>query len=75
MQSCLSPGLVQMEGVAKLDKIRNERISGTTKVGKITKKVQERRWYGRLMRRETCTPFKKEGDGNESTREKEERKT
>ena len=41
-----------MEGVAKLDKI-NER-TGTTKMGKITKKVQERRlkWYGRVMRRE-----------------------
>ena len=25
----------------KLDKIRNERIRGTTKVGEITKKVQE----------------------------------
>ena len=29
--------------VTKLDNIRNERIRGTTKVGKITKKVQERR--------------------------------
>ena len=43
-----------MCGVTKLDKIRNERIRGTTKVGEITKKVQERRlkWYGRVMRRE-----------------------
>ena len=34
--------------VTKLDNIRNKRIRGTTKVGKITKKVQERRlkWYG-----------------------------
>ena len=32
-----------MCGVTKLDKIRNERISGTTKVGEITNKVQERR--------------------------------
>ena len=31
-----------MCGVTKLDKIRNERIRGTTKVGEITKKVQER---------------------------------
>ena len=33
---------------------RNERIRGTTKVGEITKKVQERRskWYGPVMRRE-----------------------
>ena len=43
-----------MCGVTKLDKIRNERIRGTTKVGGITKKVQERRlkWYGQVMRRE-----------------------
>ena len=43
-----------MCGVTKLDKIRNERIRGTTKVGEITKKVQERRlkWYGYVMRRE-----------------------
>ena len=43
-----------MCGVAELDKIRNERIRGTTKVREITKKVQERRlkWYGHVMRRE-----------------------
>ena len=43
-----------MCGVTKLDKIRNERIRGTTKVAEITKKVQERRlkWYGHVMRRE-----------------------
>ena len=43
-----------MCGVTKMDKIRNERIRGTTKVGEITKKVQERRlkWYGHVMRRE-----------------------
>ena len=37
--------------VTKLDKIRNERIRGSTKVGEITKKVQERRlnWYGHVM--------------------------
>ena len=41
-------------GVTKLDTIRNERIRGTTKVGEITKKVQERRlkWDGHVMRRE-----------------------
>ena len=41
-------------GATKLDKIRNERIKMTTKVGEITKKVQERRlkWYGHVMRRE-----------------------
>ena len=40
--------------VTKQDNIRNERIRGTTKVGEITKKVQERRskWYGPVMRRE-----------------------
>ena len=40
--------------VTRLDKIRNERIRGTTKVREITKKVQERRlkWYGLVMRRE-----------------------
>ena len=64
-----------MCGVTKLDKIRNERIRGTTKVGEITKKVQERRlkWYGHVMRREEHC--RKEGDGNESAGEKEERKT
>ena len=43
-----------MCGVTNLDKIRNERIRGTTKVGEITKKVQERRlkWYGHVVRRE-----------------------
>ena len=46
-----------MCGVTKLDKIRNERIRGKTKVGEITKKVQERRlkWYGHVMRiEENC---------------------
>ena len=43
-----------MSGVTKLDRIRNERISGTTKVGKISKKVQESRlkWYGHVLRSE-----------------------
>ena len=46
--------LLCMCRVTKLDNIRNERIRGTTKVGKITKKVQERRlkWYGHVMIRE-----------------------
>ena len=35
--------LKRMSGVTKLDIIRNERISGTTKVGEISKKVQESR--------------------------------
>ena len=40
-------------GVAKLDKIRNERIRGTTKVGEIAEEVQESRlkWYGHVMGR------------------------
>ena len=40
--------------VTKQDNIRNERIRGTTKVGEITKNVQERRsnWYGPVIRRE-----------------------
>ena len=43
-----------MCGVTKLDKIRHERIRGTTKVGEITKKVKERRlkWYRCVMRKE-----------------------
>ena len=32
-----------MCGVTKLDRLRNERIRGTTKVGEISKKVKERR--------------------------------
>ena len=43
-----------MSGVTKLDRIRNERIRGTTKVEEISKKVQESRlkWYGIVLRRE-----------------------
>ena len=32
-----------VSGVTKLDRIRNERIRGTTKVGEIAKKVKESR--------------------------------
>ena len=41
-----------MCGVTRLDKIRNEKIRGSTKVEEISKKVQERRmrWYGHVMR-------------------------
>ena len=55
-----------MCGVTKLDKIRNERIRGTTKVGEITKKVQERRvkCYGHVMR------IKEHYVGSESTGER-----
>ena len=43
-----------MSGVTKLDRIRNEIIIGITKVGEISKKVQESRlkWYGHVLRRE-----------------------
>ena len=43
-----------MSGVTKIDRIGNERIRGTTKVGEISKKVQESRlkWYGHVSRRE-----------------------
>ena len=42
-----------MSGVTKLDRIGNERIRGTTKVGEISKKVHESRlWYGHVLRRE-----------------------
>ena len=43
-----------MSGVTKLDKIRNEKIRGTTKVGEISNNVQESRlaWYGHVLRRE-----------------------
>ena len=60
-----------------LDKIRNERIRGTTKVGEITKKVQERRLFKVVWacHAKRGTLRRKEGDGNESTGEKEERKT
>ena len=45
--------VVEMSGVTKLDRIRNERNRGTTKVGEISKKVQESRlkWYGHALRR------------------------
>ena len=43
-----------ISGVTKLDIVRNERIRGTTKVGEISKKVEESRlkWYGHVLRRE-----------------------
>ena len=43
-----------MSGVTKLDRIRNERIRGTTKVGEISKKGQKSRlkWNGHVLRRE-----------------------
>ncbi len=43
-----------MSGVTKLDRIRNEIIRWTTKVGELSKKVQESmlKWYGHVLRRE-----------------------
>ena len=65
-----------MCGVTKQDKIRKKRIRGTTKVGEIAKKVQERKevevvW---VYDEKRGALRGKEGDGNEITREKEERK-
>ena len=65
-----------MCGVTRLDKIRNERIRGTTKVGEITKnnpgKEVEVVWACDEKR---GTLRRKESNGNESTGEKEERQT
>ena len=43
-----------MCGVTKMDRLTNDRIRGTTKVGELSKKVQERRlkWFGHVTRRE-----------------------
>ena len=38
-----------MRGVTKLDRIKNDRIRGTTNVGEISKKVQESRLGGMGM--------------------------
>ena len=64
-----------MSGVTKLDRIKNERIRGTTKVGEISKKVQESRlkWYGHVLRRED--ECRQESDGDGGAEEKKERKT
>ena len=45
--------LTWMSGVTKMDRIRNERIRGPTKVEEISKKVPESRlkWYGHVLRR------------------------
>ena len=50
--------LIWMCAVAKLDRISNERSGGTTKVGKIYKKVPENslKCYGHVMRRRMCDP-------------------
>ena len=60
-----------------MDRIRNERIRGTTKEGEISKKVQESRlkWYGHVSRREEKTNTGEESDGDGGAGEKKERKT
>ena len=42
-----------MCSVTRLDKIRNEKIRGSPKVGEISRKVQEHRmqWYGHVVMR------------------------
>ena len=70
-----------MCGVTKLDKIRNERIRGTTKVGDIrvegidiTFSKRGLKWYGHVMRRNEHN-VDMESEGNAGIGEKEERKT
>ncbi len=65
-----------ISGVTNMDRIRNDRIRGTTKVGEISKKVQESRlkWYGHVF--EKRRPIRRQesyGDGGAG--EKKERKT
>ena len=63
-----------MSGVTKLDRIRNERIRGTTKVGEISKKVQESRltWSKHVLRRRIR---RQESDGDGDAGKNKERKT
>ena len=58
-----------------MDRNRNERIRGTTKVGEISKKVHESRlkWYGHVSRRERRIR-RQEIDGDGGAGEKKERK-
>ena len=52
-----------MSGVTKLDKIRNERIRGTTKVGEISKKVQQSRLKACTEKRRRLRRQESDGDG------------
>ena len=63
-----------MSGVTKMDRIRNERIRGTTMVGEISKKVQESRlkWCGHVLRR---IMRRQESGGDGGAGVKNERKT
>ena len=64
-----------MSGVTKLDIIRNEIIRGTTKVGEISKEVQESRLnlYGHVEKRRRIRRQESDGDGGAG--EKKESKT
>ena len=55
---------VRMCGVTKLDKIRNERIRGTNKVGEITKSTGKK--VEVVCDEKRGTLRRKEGDANES---------
>ena len=54
---------MRMSGVTKLDKIRNERIRGTTKVGEISKKVQQSRLKACTEKRRRVRRQESDGDG------------
>ena len=56
-------------GVTKLDRVINERIRGSTKVGEISKKQKEVELVGALRRKEH------DGNGSTCTRKDEERET
>ena len=58
----------------KLDKIRNERIKGTTKVGASQIKSREGVEVVWACDEKRGVVGRKDGDGNESTGEKEKRK-
>ena len=64
-----------MCGVTKLDKIRNERIRGTTKRGNHKESTGKKVEVVRACDAKRGTLRRKEGNGNESTANKEERKT
>ena len=62
-----------MSGVTKMDRIRNERIRGTTKLGEISKKVQVDVVWACFEKRRRIR--RQEGDGDGGAGEKKERKT
>ena len=66
-----------MSEVPKLDRIRNERNRGTTKVGEISKKVQGSglKWYGNSCIEKRRIICGQESDSDGVAGEKNERKT